>query len=141
MRFQRSIRALVLSDWRTYRTTIGSSLLRIMVLGAPASFESTSTGKPTWALILTPGEDDLKRKVQLVVAHQTDIGWEIRPLGSTDGSAPVIWSQATGKYKSAFCKNAAKSRVCHRSTKPARKPLLATLPKSPFVSPVFATDP
>lgn len=59
-------------------------------------------GKPTWALVLTPGENDPKRKVQLVVAHQTDIGWEIRPLESTDGSAPVIWSQPPGKYDDVY---------------------------------------
>src|SRR5713226_323858 len=54
-------------------------------------------GKPTWALVLIPG-DNPKRQAQLVVAHLLDAGWEIRSLEATDGT-PVVWREGPGKYE------------------------------------------
>jgi hypothetical protein len=53
-------------------------------------------GKPTWALVLIAGENP-KRKAELIVAHQVGEDWEIRSLGTTDGT-PVVWSEGPGDY-------------------------------------------
>jgi hypothetical protein len=59
-------------------------------------------GKPTWALALIAGENP-QRRAQLVVAHQTDRGWETRSLEMTDGT-PVIWRMNPGKYTDVYGK-------------------------------------
>ena len=59
-------------------------------------------GKPTWALALIAGENP-KRRAQLVVARQTDRGWEARSLETTDGT-PVIWRMNPGKYTDVYGK-------------------------------------
>src|SRR5437899_7161143 len=54
--------------------------------------------KPTWALLLIPGEGS-NRKAELVVARQLGRGWEISSLDTVDASeVPVIWRQGPGKY-------------------------------------------
>jgi hypothetical protein len=60
-------------------------------------------GKPTWALALIAGENP-QRRAQLVVAHQTDSGWETLALETTDGT-PVIWRVNPGKYTDVYGKN------------------------------------
>jgi len=59
-------------------------------------------GKPTWALALIAGENP-KRRAQLVVARQTDRGWETRTLETTDGT-PVIWRMKPGRYTDVYGK-------------------------------------
>jgi hypothetical protein len=59
-------------------------------------------GKSTWALALIAGENP-QRKAHLVVAHQTDRGWEIRSLETADGT-PVVWSMNPGKYTDVYGK-------------------------------------
>src|SRR5437899_13104238 len=52
--------------------------------------------KPTWALLLIPGEGS-NRKAELVVARQLGRGWEISSLDTVDASeVPVIWRQGQG---------------------------------------------
>jgi hypothetical protein len=57
-------------------------------------------GKPTWALVLFAGENP-KRKAELIVAHQVGEDWEIRSLGTTDGT-PVVWRDGPGKYEGLY---------------------------------------
>jgi hypothetical protein len=59
-------------------------------------------GKPTWAIVLTTGEN-LNRKAQLVVARKTAAQWELRVFETTDGT-PVVWSQEPGKYHDVYGK-------------------------------------
>jgi hypothetical protein len=54
-------------------------------------------GKPTWAVVLIAGENP-KQKAELIVARQTNAGWEIRSLEETDGT-PVVWREGPGKYE------------------------------------------
>lgn len=56
--------------------------------------------RPTWALALIAGENP-KRRAQLIVAHQTDRGWDTRSLETTDGT-PVIWRMSPGKYTDVY---------------------------------------
>ena len=56
--------------------------------------------KPTWAIVLISGENP-KRKAELIVAHQTADGWEIRSL-ETAGGTPVVWRQGPGKYEGLY---------------------------------------
>ena len=58
--------------------------------------------KPTWALVLIAGENP-KRKAELIVAHQVGEDWEIRSLGTTDGT-PVVWSEGPGNYDDLYDK-------------------------------------
>jgi len=54
--------------------------------------------RPTWALVLIAAKGS-PQKGELVVAHQTDNGWETRSLETTEGT-PVVWREGPGKYDS-----------------------------------------
>jgi hypothetical protein len=58
-------------------------------------------GKPTMALALTT-PNALKGKTELVVAHQIDSVWKTETLETTDGSAPVVWSEKPGTYEGLY---------------------------------------
>lgn len=58
-------------------------------------------GKPTFALaLLTKSETNWK--TQLVLAHQVGAVWKTNTLDTTNGPAPVVWSEKPGEYKGVY---------------------------------------
>ncbi len=58
-------------------------------------------GKPTFALVLTT-KSVAKGKNELVLAHQVGAVWKTTTLQTTDGDAPVVWSEKPGEYKDVY---------------------------------------
>lgn len=58
-------------------------------------------GKPTLALALTRGSQ-ANRTTKLVVAHNIGGVWRTSTLETTNGPAPVVWSQGPGEYKGVY---------------------------------------
>ena len=54
-------------------------------------------GKPTFALALTT-KSVAKGKTELVLAHQVGAVWKTTTMETTDGPAPVVWSEKPGEY-------------------------------------------
>jgi len=51
--------------------------------------------KPTLAVVLLL---PAKKESQLIVAHQVGTDWNIRAMDTSDGPAPVVWTEPAGKY-------------------------------------------
>jgi hypothetical protein len=58
-------------------------------------------GKPTFALVLTT-KSVAKGKNELVLAHEVGTIWKTTTLQTTEGDAPVVWSQKPGEYKDVY---------------------------------------
>jgi hypothetical protein len=58
-------------------------------------------GKPTFALVLTT-KGVAKGKNELVLAHQVGATWKTTTLQTTEGDAPVVWTQKPGEYKDVY---------------------------------------
>jgi hypothetical protein len=58
-------------------------------------------GKPTFALALAT-KNVAKGKTELVLAHQTGAVWKTTTMETTDGPAPVVWSDKPGEYKDVY---------------------------------------
>ena len=58
-------------------------------------------GKPTLALALTT-KGVAKGKTELVVAHQVGGIWQTTTVETTDGGAPVVWSEKPGEYTDVY---------------------------------------
>lgn len=58
-------------------------------------------GKPTFALVLTT-KSVAKGRNELVLAHQVGAIWKTTTLQTTEGDAPVVWSQKPGEYKDVY---------------------------------------
>src|SRR5208282_2279247 len=58
-------------------------------------------GKPTFALVLIT-KRVAKGKNELVLAHQVGTIWKTTTLQTTEGDAPVAWSQKPGEYKDVY---------------------------------------
>lgn len=54
-------------------------------------------GKPTWAVILLISSP--KPRAELILAHESGNGFEIKSLDNANQEAAVVWSQAPGNYK------------------------------------------
>lgn len=58
-------------------------------------------GKATLALALTT-KSEPKGKTELVLAHQVGTIWQTTTLETTDGAAPVVWSEKPGEYADVY---------------------------------------
>ena len=58
-------------------------------------------GKPTFALALGT-KNVAKGKTELVLAHQAGAVWKTTTMETTDGPAPVVWSEKPGQYKDVY---------------------------------------
>ncbi len=58
-------------------------------------------GNPTLAMALTT-KGVAKGKTELVVAHQVGEIWETKTLETTDGGAPVVWTEKPGDYTDVY---------------------------------------
>lgn len=58
-------------------------------------------GKPTLALSLTKGSQ-VNRSTRLVLAHNSGAAWKTSTLETTNGPAPVVWSEGPGEYKGVY---------------------------------------
>ena len=58
-------------------------------------------GKPTFALVLIT-QSVAKGKNELVLAHQVGATWKTTTLQTTEGDAPVVWSERPGEYKDVY---------------------------------------
>lgn len=58
-------------------------------------------GKPTFALALTT-KGVAKGKTELVLAHKDGAAWKTTTIETTDGAAPVVWSEKPGEYKDVY---------------------------------------
>ena len=58
-------------------------------------------GKPTFALALST-KSATKGKAELVLAHKAGANWQIKTMETTDGPAPVVWSEKPGLYKDVY---------------------------------------
>ena len=56
-------------------------------------------GKPTWAVILLVSNP--KPHAELVLAHESVNGTEVKYLNSANQESAVVWSQAAGNYEDA----------------------------------------
>lgn len=58
-------------------------------------------GKPTFALVLTT-QSATNGKNELVLAHEVGAVWKTTTLQTTEGDAPVVWSDKPGEYKDVY---------------------------------------
>lgn len=58
-------------------------------------------GKPTFALALAT-KSVAKGKIELVLAHKVGAVWKTTTMETTDGPAPVVWSEKPGEYKDVY---------------------------------------